>query len=43
MAQRPPFIFQNGEIQLVAPPALEPLVLDEVRLLPHAEAGGQTR
>ena len=42
MAHGPPFFFQDGEIQLVAPPALEPLVFHEVRLLPHAEPGRET-
>jgi hypothetical protein len=39
---RTPLLFQNREVKLVAPPALKPLVLDEVRLLPHPEPGCQT-
>jgi len=37
VARRPPLFFQHREVKLVAPPALEPLVLYEVRLLPHPE------
>src|SRR5579862_6114549 len=35
----PPLLFQNREVKLVAPPALKPLVLHEVCLLPHPEPG----
>ena len=42
MACRPPLFFQNREVKLVAPPALKPLVLHEVRLLPHPEPGCKT-
>ena len=42
MAHRPPFIFQDREVKLVAPPALEPLVLHEVGLLPHPKPRRET-
>src|ERR1700733_4689925 len=42
VACRPPLFFQNCEVKLVAPPALKPLVLHEVRLLPHPEPGCKT-
>ena len=42
MACRPPLVFQNREVKLVAPPALKPLVLHEVRLLSHPEPGCKT-
>jgi hypothetical protein len=42
VACRPPLPFQDCEVKLVAPPALKPLVLHEVRLLPHPEPGCKT-
>ena len=42
MACRSPLFFQNREVKLVAPPALEPLVLHEVRLLSHPKPGCKT-
>ena len=42
MACRPPLFFQDCEVKLVAPPAVKPLVLHEVRLLPHPEPGCKT-
>ena len=42
MACRPPLFFQNREVKLVAPPALKPLVLHEVRLLSHPKPGCKT-
>jgi hypothetical protein len=42
VACRAPLFFQNREVELVAPPALKPLVLHEVGLLPHPEPGSKT-
>jgi hypothetical protein len=36
----PPFVLEDREVQLIAPAALEPFVLHEMRLLAHAEAAG---
>src|SRR5690349_21742522 len=42
-AAREPLVGQHREVQLVAPPALEELVVDQAGLLPHAEPPGQPR
>lgn len=38
-----PLVLEQGQVDLIAPVALEPLVADEVRFLAHTEPGAQSK